>query len=479
MSLPPISRRAFTVGAVALIAAACGGSDIDDADDAGAGGTDDADDAGDADDADEIQDTEVGRPISVGTRWGDDPYSFGSYSYLPPGATGDHRLTLAAPVDHRLFFAGEATEVQYPATVHGAIISGRRAAGEVIDQADDGAPVVVIGAGASGLACAQMLADAGLSVRVIDARDRVGGRVHTDTGTGVPLDLGASWIHGIDGNPVSELAEDAGIATVVTDWDDIVVLDAGGNDITDAYDAVTERLEEVFAAVADEAPAGSLADALAPALGQLGGADRALAVLQLHVEITGDYGAGPEQLSAAEWDADEALPGDDAMIVGGYAPLIATLSSGLDVRLGQVVTAISLDDVDDQVIITVDGADPIECDHVVITVPLGVLQAGAITFEPPLDTAKSEAIALLGMSRFEKLWLQFDTLPISTGTRFVVRDPGDGPLRWTDWADVSDLTGRPTVVAWNGGDAASSLDGLSDQQVEAEALAALDGMFGD
>src|SRR5688572_20933263 len=81
------------------------------------------------------------------TRWAADPFALGSYSFLPPGATPDDRKALAAPVGDRLFFAGEATSVEYPATVHGAYLSGRRAAAEVDDEAASGAPVVVLGAG--------------------------------------------------------------------------------------------------------------------------------------------------------------------------------------------------------------------------------------------------------------------------------------------------------------------------------------------
>ena len=66
------------------------------------------------------------------TRWAGDPLSLGSYSYLPVGATPKLRDTLAASVNRTLFFAGEATHRQYPATVHGAYLSGLRAAQEVV-----------------------------------------------------------------------------------------------------------------------------------------------------------------------------------------------------------------------------------------------------------------------------------------------------------------------------------------------------------
>lgn len=72
----------------------------------------------------------------------------------------------------------------------------------------DNLDVIVIGAGISGLAAAHSLKENGYQVLVLEARNRVGGRIWTDYSTETPMDLGASWIHGIDyGNPVRFLAE--------------------------------------------------------------------------------------------------------------------------------------------------------------------------------------------------------------------------------------------------------------------------------
>jgi monoamine oxidase len=67
------------------------------------------------------------------TRWKSDPWSLGSYSFDKLGATGDDRDTLAASIDRRIFFAGEATHRTMYSTVHGAYLSGRRAAREIND----------------------------------------------------------------------------------------------------------------------------------------------------------------------------------------------------------------------------------------------------------------------------------------------------------------------------------------------------------
>jgi len=73
------------------------------------------------------------KPLSE-SRWAHDPFARGSYSHALPGHAGD-RAVLAAPVDNRLFFAGEATSPNFFSTAHGARDSGERAAGEVLNAA--------------------------------------------------------------------------------------------------------------------------------------------------------------------------------------------------------------------------------------------------------------------------------------------------------------------------------------------------------
>ena len=66
------------------------------------------------------------------TRWAQDAFAYGSYSYIPVGSSGSDYAAFAEPIDDRLFFAGEATHRQYPATVHGAFLSGLREAARIM-----------------------------------------------------------------------------------------------------------------------------------------------------------------------------------------------------------------------------------------------------------------------------------------------------------------------------------------------------------
>lgn len=66
--------------------------------------------------------------------------------------------------------------------------------------------IVVVGAGLAGLACARMLRDAGFHVTIVEGRNRTGGRIYTGRSFDTRIDLGAAWLHGLDGNPLAEFA---------------------------------------------------------------------------------------------------------------------------------------------------------------------------------------------------------------------------------------------------------------------------------
>src|ERR1700733_9174944 len=82
-----------------------------------------------------------------------------------------------------------------------------------------GQEILILGAGIAGLTAARRLADNGCRVRILEGRDRPGGRIFTDRTLGTPVDLGASWIHGIERNPIAVLARRLEVTTVTSDYD--------------------------------------------------------------------------------------------------------------------------------------------------------------------------------------------------------------------------------------------------------------------
>ena len=118
-------------------------------------------------------------------------------------------------------------------------------------QKANGKTVIIVGAGISGLAAAKKLKENGFNVIVLEAQSKVGGRLKTNRSLGVAFDEGASWIHGTAGNPITSLAQQAGMNTAFTDDESILAYDLGGvlhsdsnfSDTEDKFYSVLETLK--------------------------------------------------------------------------------------------------------------------------------------------------------------------------------------------------------------------------------------------
>ena len=427
--------------------------------------------------------TRRGVPEPVGSltwRWSEDPFARGSYSFLAPGSSPADRAALAEPVSERLVLAGEATEVDYPATVHGAWRSGLRAADQVLELASGGrgaSRVVVVGAGMAGLAAASRLQAAGVEVVVVEARDRVGGRVRTGRLDGVPVDLGASWIEGTVDNPIAELARTFDIPTVPTDFDDVSIHDARTGPVSAAQ---AEELDEVTEAVLAEAlavadPAAPLSVALDPVVdaAELTDDERRAVEFAVASVVTYDMAADPDALAAAAVEEGEAFDGDSAIFPGGYSQLPERLAGDLDIRYEHVVGEVRHDD--EVVVVTDQG--PVTGSHAIVTLPVGVLQAGTVRFDPELPARARASLDRLGSGLLFKLCLAFDEVFWDdTDVIGYVSEPDGGV--WASWLNLDKLIGAPVLMGFNAGASGRALEQLDDEALVASAVDVLRSIYG-
>lgn len=407
----------------------------------------------------------------VRTRWAQDPWALGAYSYLPVGATPELRQVLARPVGSTLHLAGEATSASAPSTVHGAIESGRRAAADVLAAGPLG-DVVVVGAGAAGLAAASELVAQGSRVVVLEARDRVGGRVVTERPAGwpIPVELGASWVHDTAASDLATLLADQGVDSAPFDYRGRVLGDGADRDETFAAAAETVELAIEWADGQDRDRSLAAAIDDSDAAERTGVAPDVLAAA-LDSEITTEFGASAEELSAW-WGLAEGTEGDDLLVTGGYDTLARRLADDLDVRLTSPVRSIAWSG--PVTVELVDGARLV-ADQVVVTVPLGVLQAGTLEFDPPLPDEVTRAVDALGMGLLDKYWFRFDERFWPEGSLMWSRiDPPGAPF--AEWFDLAEVTGEPVLLALLGGPMAREWEGRSDDEVLAAAQPALDDL---
>ncbi|MBL7827958.1 MAG: FAD-dependent oxidoreductase [Saprospiraceae bacterium] len=265
--------------------------------------------------------------------------------------------------------------------------------------------VLVVGAGISGLAAAKKLKDKVFTVTVLEAQDRVGGRLRSNRSLGIAFDEGASWIHGVDGNPITSLAQDAGMTTFHTDDESIIAYDLGGTAVGDSEFANTEDAfyDVLESLMSHGAPNKSFETVFLEQYPQH--ANNRLWRFFLSTYLTFDTG-DLDKLSSQLYNEGEVFGGLEKIATNGYDTIPQYLAQGLNVLLNQRVSKVDYSG--EKVKITHNGTIS-EADYVIVTVPLGVLKNSSIQFSPALPAAKQTAIEKVGMSCVNKFLLTWDT----------------------------------------------------------------------
>ena len=303
----------------------------------------------------------------------------------------DRPINPAHDPSRRRFIAGGAALAALP------LLSRTGAAAEV--------DVVVVGAGAAGLAATRELRCRGASVATLEASARIGGRAVTNLSLfGVPYDVGAHWLHHSEKNPFVAYAKDAGFTVYRAPDVQTVYLDRreASRDEYAAYDAAYDAAVDAIAAAGrrgrDVSPASVVPDA-----------GRWHDLVHFAVgpyEMAKDFDA----FSCVDWWNSE--DGTDSYCKEGYGALVAHGARDLEVHLSTRVRAI---DWSGRGVRVLTDRGRLRARACIVTVSTGVLASGDIRFVPALPVEKVESFHRISMGHYEHIALYFDANVFETG----------------------------------------------------------------
>ena len=337
--------------------------------------------------------------------------------------------------------------------------------------------ILVVGAGIAGIAAATSLREQGQNVVLLEAKDRIGGRIWTDRSLGPPVDLGAFWLHGSGGgNPIMSLADQFNLDYIEEDFEDLWLYQDG--EVVDGaeLDVYFRDLKTVLDGVRELKDGLSQDISMATAIDKLMETEGIAATLEQGMmwralsEIQVEYAADLSQLSARYWDEDLTFPGNDITFPLGFSQIVQRLSNGLDIRKRHVVTEVSYSS--PGVAITTDqGA--FDADYAIITLPLGVLQSGDVEFNPGLPPKKLAALDSMAMGTMNKVALHFEEPFWPTEAHYLGSLPESGLEFWSSLPHGT----FPVLVALSVGQRAIRFETMSDDAVVAELMGSLRHMF--
>ncbi|KAK3673387.1 hypothetical protein LTR78_006620 [Recurvomyces mirabilis] len=292
--------------------------------------------------------------------------------------------------------------------------------------------VGIVGAGFAGLRCADVLLQRGFKVTILEARNRVGGRVAQSNQLGHQVDLGPNWIHGTHQNPMLQLAKQTD--TLLHAWDEDEAALSYGPDgkllddqeiaeyssllwndglIADAFRYSNEQHSDIDSS-------RSLQDFFAEKAAKLfqdlpkDEAERKRRMLLLTTRMWGAYIGSPVTRQSLKffW-LEECIQGENPFVAGTYAKILEAVArparEKADLRLEAEVVGLSpgADSTSKTTTVRLADGQALDFDEVVVTVPLGFLKRNKEMFSPPLPIRLSQAIDSIGYGTLDKVYITF------------------------------------------------------------------------
>jgi monoamine oxidase len=376
--------------------------------------------------------------------------------------------------------------------------------------------VLIIGAGIAGLTAAKELAKQRFQITVLEARNRVGGRIHTDRSLDAPVERGASFFHGGPKNPLKIEAKQFDIVDMDYGAGELYDITANGTNSYRVRDLATLLPMDfqhmaIYRFLLAYAKAGLGPYRREWFLNWLGRPASTISLGDVCDKISRDLERNPSKPSLASRfsrtfralketgfaspvgelsyrnlvlksetkEKGLILPKGEKIVTNGMCNLANMLKQKLDIRLNHVVQEISYRCGHVQVTATnseTDSTEKYEAEAVVVTVPVGVLLKKRIRFDPPLQRAYKQAMAMIDMGLLNKVAIKFEApfwpihVPLFVGT----------PQSTTQYTWFLNLcyTGQPILLGFVGGLAAQELEQQTDDIAAQRMLNDLQKIFG-
>ncbi|KAK1142654.1 hypothetical protein N8T08_007458 [Aspergillus melleus] len=329
--------------------------------------------------------------------------------------------------------------------------------------------VAIIGAGVSGLRCADILAKSGVRVTIFEARNRVGGRVHQGEVGNHLVDLGPNWIHGTGKNPIADIA--ALTETTIDDLEGDQILYSSDGKLIDRqltakvseflWETIGEAFEYSNAHKETISPDRSLLDFLTERLEttSLTPLEKELCIESSR--LWGAYVGDPiERQSLKFFCLEECIDGNNYFVASTYRAILQHVSKtaleNAEIRFDQPIVKIASKLRDDpktpgEITLTTATGETFQFDEVVVTCPLGWLKRNQAAFTPELPTRLTQAINSISYGRLEKIYVTFPEAfwhKHTDHTSPTTSNTNGPPPTFIQFLDPT-YTPHPSNITWN------------------------------
>ncbi|CAH2072827.1 unnamed protein product [Thlaspi arvense] len=351
------------------------------------------------------------------------------------------------------------------------------------------ASVIIIGAGISGISAAKVLAENGVEeFTILEATDRIGGRIHKQDFGDVSVELGAGWIAGVGGkesNPVWELASRINLRTCFSDY---------ANARYNIYDRSGEIFPTGFAADSYKKAVDSailkLKSLEADSAGQV--AEEAPSSPKTPIELAIDFILHDFEMAEVEPISTYVDFGEREFLVAderGYECLLYKMAEEflftserkiLDDRLKLNKVVREIQQSKNGVLVKTEDGSEYEANYVILSASIGVLQSNLLSFQPPLPRWKTEAIQKCDVMVYTKIFLKFPHCfwPCGPGQEFFIYAHEQRGY-FTFWQHMENAyPGSNILVVTLTNEQSKRVEAQSDEETLKEAMSVLRDMFG-